>query len=138
VGLDRAVPEAPLWVAGDVTLLEQALSNAIHNAVRYNREGGHVAVVLESLPGQRFALRVTDDGPGIPEAERARLLERYFRGNAARSRDPEGRGLGLSIAFRVAQLHGWQLSLSQAAGGGLQVDLEGPLGAAPDPRFREP
>jgi signal transduction histidine kinase len=125
VKLDRALPQAPLWVRGDVTLIEQAVSNVIHNAVRYNRENGHVAVLLERVDHERFVLRVIDDGPGIPDHELSKLVERHFRGNAARSREPGGRGLGLTIAFRVAQVHGWQLRLVKAKCGGLQVELDG-------------
>ena len=128
VSLDHAVPERPLFARGDVTLIEQALSNVIDNAVRYNRPNGHVAVLLERSEGARFLLRVTDDGPGIPQEERARLAERRFRGNAARSRDPSGRGLGLHITSRVTELHGWNLRLSTAETGGLEVEIEGTTG----------
>lgn len=126
VSLEMAVPPEPVVVPGDVTLIEQALSNVIYNAVRYNQPGGHVAAVLERAAAG-FTVRVIDDGPGIPEEERSRLLERYFRGNAARTRAPEGRGLGLSIAFRVAELHGWTLKLDRSEPGGLQVELSGPV-----------
>ncbi|HYV45697.1 MAG TPA: HAMP domain-containing sensor histidine kinase [Myxococcaceae bacterium] len=124
VSLEMAVPPEPVVVAGDVTLVEQALSNVIYNAVRYNKAGGHLAAVLERT-ARGFSVRVIDDGPGIPEEERSRLLERYFRGNAARTRAPEGRGLGLAIAFRVAELHGWTLKLDRSEPGGLQVELVG-------------
>jgi signal transduction histidine kinase len=127
VSLDHAVPERPLLARGDVTLIEQAVSNVIDNAVRYNRKGGHVAVVLEQSGAARFLLRVIDDGPGIPEEERERLVERHFRGNAARSRDPGGRGLGLNIAFRVTERHGWELCLSPIETGGLQVSIAGAI-----------
>jgi signal transduction histidine kinase len=126
VSLEMAVPPEPVTAQGDVTLIEQALSNVIYNAVRYNRPGGHVAAVLERSP-QGFAVRVIDDGPGIPDEERSRLKERHFRGNAARTRAPEGRGLGLAIAFRVAELHGWTLKLERSEPGGLQVELAGAL-----------
>ena len=66
------MPEPPLWTVGDVTLIEQAVSNVVHNAVRYNNPGGHVAVVLEPAH-DRFRLRVFDDGPGVPDEALARL-----------------------------------------------------------------
>ena len=127
VKLDHAVPERPLLARGDVTLIEQAVSNVIDNAVRYNRRDGHVAVLLERNEVRRFSLRVIDDGPGIPEEERARLAERHVRGNAARSRDPGGRGLGLNITSRVIRMHGWTLCLSTADTGGLAVEIEGTI-----------
>lgn len=132
VSLEMASPPEKVIAQGDVTLVEQALSNVIYNAVRYNRDGGHVAALLERS-GARFTVLVIDDGPGIPEAERSRLLERHFRGNEARSRAPEGRGLGLNIAFRVAALHGWELKLSAAEGGGLQVEFTGACYPIPGP-----
>lgn len=135
IDVDLAVPEEPLHACGDVTLIEQALSNIVHNAVRYNHPGGHVAVVLEAREaGRAFSLRVIDDGPGVPEEQLARLTERHFRGDAARSRRPEGRGLGLHITQEVARRHGFGLRITRGAEGGLEVALSGPLsqqGATP-------
>jgi len=114
-----------------VTLIEQAVSNLVHNAVRYNRRGGHVAILLEDAGG-RFRLRVEDDGPGVPEAERARLFERRHRGDGARQRDPGGLGLGLHIARGVAERHGFALTLASSEHGGLAVELEGATAAGGD------
>lgn len=133
VSVEHSVPEAPLVVAGDVTLLEQAVSNVVHNAVRYNRPQGHVAVVLETAVSEgapSFVLLVVDDGPGVPEDELPRLGERSFRGDRARQRTPDGRGLGLSIAREVARRHGFTLRFERSGYGGLQVELRGPLAAA--------
>ncbi|WP_224246093.1 sensor histidine kinase [Hyalangium gracile] len=125
ISLESGVPAASTWVRGDVTLIEQAVSNVVFNGIRYGREGGHVAVVLETTRQGRFHLRVIDDGPGIPEEERSRLLERRFRGNAARTRAPQGQGLGLHITHNVAQLHGWTLTLAPSEYGGLEVAFSG-------------
>ncbi|WP_224366475.1 sensor histidine kinase [Hyalangium versicolor] len=125
ISLESGVPGMPTWVLGDVTLIEQAVSNIVFNGIRYGREGGHVAVVLETTRQGRFHLRVIDDGPGIPEEERSRLLERSFRGNAARTRAPQGQGLGLHITHNVAQVHGWTLTLEPSEYGGLEVGLAG-------------
>jgi signal transduction histidine kinase len=133
ITLDFTVPADALEVLGDVTLLEQALGNVIHNAVRYNRPGGHVAVLLEGADGGRgFSLRVIDDGPGIPQADLARLTERRFRGDAARTRNPAGLGLGLHIVREVALRHGFSLSITPSGYGGLEVALTGGL-AEPSP-----
>jgi signal transduction histidine kinase len=131
IELDGAVPEPALWTTGDVTLIEQAVSNVVHNAVRYNRAGGHVAVVLEPADGARFRLRVLDDGPGVPEEQLARLTERRYRADDARTRAPGGQGLGLSIAREVALRHGFALDLRGREAGGLEVELSGPLAPAP-------
>jgi len=125
VELDGAVPEQPLNVHADVTLLEQAVSNVVYNAIRHNRAGGHVAVLLERRVGDRFRLRVVDDGPGVPADQLARLAERGYRSDAARTRAPDGQGLGLHIAARVAGLHDMALEFTAPAGGGLQVDFSG-------------
>ena len=125
VTLNSAGPTASLWVTADLTMLEQAVSNLVYNAVRHNRSGGHAAVILESEADGTFALRIIDDGPGIAPAELSRLVERGFRGNAARSRDRAGQGLGLNIAQRVAELHGYRLTFCPSAFAGLEVQLSG-------------
>lgn len=126
------MPPSPVWIDGDVTLLEQAVSNLIHNAVRYVQPGGRVAVVLEER-GPQFVLRVLDDGPGIPPELEARVFERSIRSDAARSRHPSGMGLGLSIARFVAEQHGLELGLRRSEAGGAEVEVRGPRGAAAGP-----
>lgn len=125
ISLDSAVPEKRVMVKGDVTLIEQAVNNVVHNAVRYNREDGHVVVLLEEAPDDRFRLRVIDDGPGIPPDELERITERRFRGNEARTRHPDGMGLGLHIAHDVAEKHGFDFTLRPSEHGGLEVELGG-------------
>lgn len=126
IALEHAVPEQPLATKADVTLLEQAVSNVVYNAIRHNRTGGHVALILEPRADERFRVRVIDDGPGIPAEQLERVAQRGERGDAARTRAPDGQGLGLDIAHRVARLHGHDLHFAASEFGGLQVDLEGP------------
>ncbi|MGB5282908.1 MAG: HAMP domain-containing sensor histidine kinase, partial [Polyangiales bacterium] len=125
ISLDLAVPEAAIEFPGDLTLLEQALGNIVQNSIRYNRSNGHVAVVLEGT-ASRWTLRVVDDGPGIPEADRSRVVQASFRGSEARTRHPHGMGLGLHIASDVAKRHGLHLELRDTDGGGLTVELTHP------------
>jgi signal transduction histidine kinase len=127
IEVNTAVPEPPLWVIGDVTLIEQAVSNVIHNAVRYNHPGGHVAVVLEPGDDSRFRLRVLDDGPGVADEILERLAEPHYRADEARTRSPGGQGLGLSIARQVALRHGFDLAIRKSEAGGLEIELQGPL-----------
>jgi signal transduction histidine kinase len=132
VGLNHAVPDGDTVVLGDVTLLEQAIGNLVHNAIRYSHEDGHVAVVLERVTAEapaRFVVRVEDDGPGIPEDELARVSERGFRGGEARSRHPHGLGLGLAIARDVAERHGFELHLRPREESGLVAEMSGQLRA---------
>lgn len=126
ISLNFSVPDMPVQALADVTLLEQAVGNLVHNAVRYNHAQGHVAVVLEAQAG-RFELRVSDDGPGIAESELRKVTQRGTRGDAARSRAPEGLGLGLSIAQRVVDAHEMSLLLYNAPEGGLTAQLRGAL-----------
>ncbi|MBL8858460.1 MAG: HAMP domain-containing protein [Planctomycetes bacterium] len=126
VELDFAVPEGAVRATGDVTLIEQAVSNVVHNAVRYNRAGGHVAVVLEARD-ERFVVRVFDDGPGVAPEELTRIRERSYRSDLARARHPDGLGLGLAIATDVCARHGFDLELKASDAGGLEVVFRGPL-----------
>jgi signal transduction histidine kinase len=123
IALEVAVPEHTIEFPGDLTLLEQALGNIVQNAVRYNRAEGHVAVILDGAE-DAWVLRVVDDGPGISESDRDRVVEHSFRGTEARTRHPHGMGLGLHIASDVAQRHGLRLALSDTEGGGLTVELQ--------------
>jgi signal transduction histidine kinase len=132
IALEVAVPEHPVRFCGDLTLLEQALGNLVQNAVRYNRAGGHVAVCLVGAD-ETWTLQVIDDGPGIPEEERERVLEPAFRGSEARTRHPHGMGLGLHIVSDVARRHGLGLELGETDGGGLTVTLRHPGHTAAQP-----
>lgn len=124
VDLNLAVPAVATTVMADATLAEQAIGNLVDNAVRYNRPGGHVAVVLDHT-SSGFMLRVRDDGVGVDAAELPGLVTRRFRGGAARSRRPDGQGLGLAITAEAATAFGWQLTFSANDPGGLVAELGG-------------
>ncbi len=96
-------------VRGDPVLLAQALGNLIDNALKYTPSGGTIIVSTLRRPDQRVELVVADNGPGITAAERHRVTERFYRGEA--SRGTTGMGLGLSVADSVARLHGTALEL---------------------------
>lgn len=100
------------WVRGEPALLAVLLRNLIDNAIRYSPADTFVAVTIKRLDG-KVRLTVSDQGPGIPEHERDRVLSRFTRlgGN-----DAPGSGLGLSIALRIAQLHGATLVLQDGPG----------------------
>lgn len=116
--LEHAVPAEPVEWPGDVTLLEQAVGNLVQNAIRYNRPGGHVVLLLRR-PQSGLVLRVEDDGPGIAAEERAKVLERGNRGSASRTRSSSGHGLGLSITQEICERHGLELRLDKSEFGGL-------------------
>ncbi len=126
VGLDFAVPGTPLMLHTDATLFEQAVSNLIDNAIRYNRAGGHVAVVLDRSGHDGITLTVTDDGPGVGDEELSSLTVRWFRGSDARTRRPDGKGLGLAIAAEACARLGLTLVFRRPIDGGLEAAIAAP------------
>lgn len=112
-------------------LISQALSNLIDNALKYASLEGRETIVVVALhrQGERCLLSVADNGPGIPEAMRARVLERFFRLDESRSKP--GSGLGLSLVQAIATLHGGHVSLEDAAPG-LKVVLDFPVAGKAD------
>jgi signal transduction histidine kinase len=102
-------PSGSAYVACNPRLVSQALANLLDNAIKYTPAGGRVMVALEHTPAGT-ALHVADSGPGIPNQDRARVLERFVRLEA--SRHSPGTGLGLSLVAAVARLHDARLELS--------------------------
>lgn len=100
-------------VAGQSGMLRVLLRNLIDNAVRYTPAGGKVGVGVTARDGA-VILSVSDDGPGIPAAERENVLHRFHR---LAGQDVEGSGLGLSIVARIAEMHGARLELADASPG---------------------
>lgn len=121
VALHHATPGHSVVVTGDPILAEQLLSNLVDNAIRYNHHGGHVAVLLDVDRGGALDLSVTDDGPGVPDAELSKLTTRWYRGTDARTRRPEGSGIGLAVAAEAAARLSLSLQFSRPSTGGLQV-----------------
>lgn len=132
-GIDVALDEGPgLAVPGHPELLQVLLRNLLDNAVRYTPDGGAVQVRVSREPAGRVRLAVTDSGDGIPESERSRVLERFYRLPGSRA---DGSGLGLSIVSRIAALHGATLSVGEGPGarGTSVAVLFPPLAAAVSP-----
>jgi two-component system osmolarity sensor histidine kinase EnvZ len=102
---------------------QRLLSNLIDNALRHG--GGQVEVRAGRSGASNAQVSVLDRGPGIPEAERARMLQPFQRIGSART-DP-GSGLGLAIVDRIARLHGGRVLLEGREGGGLKVTVELPI-----------
>jgi hypothetical protein len=115
------VEAAPgVTVRGDPDLLAQAIGNLVDNAIKYSPCGGKVTLLTASDIKGEVALAVTDSGPGIADAEKARVTERFYRGN--RAAGTEGIGLGLSVVDAVARLHGGSLAFRDN-GPGLEAIL---------------
>jgi heavy metal sensor kinase len=104
-------------VDGDGLILRQAVINLLDNAIKYSPRGTPILVdVRNSAEGA--VLEVADRGPGIPEAHRSRVFERFYRLDAARSREDGGAGLGLSIALWAVRVHGGRIELVTEEGRG--------------------
>lgn len=129
-GLDLTVEAEPVSVHGVRELLAQVLANLVDNAIKYGRPAdggrGHIRIHLRREGGEAV-LEVSDGGEGIAEKDRERVVERFVRLDASRSRP--GSGLGLSLVAAVARLHGGSLAFSDA-GPGLRVTLRLPALAA--------
>jgi len=104
------VVETPgLTADGDPERVHQVVANLLENAVRYTPTGGRVEVrARRATADQRSAvtIEVCDEGPGIAEAEQARVFERFYRADPARASSDGGAGLGLAIALWIVDLHG--------------------------------
>ncbi|MFY3386452.1 sensor histidine kinase [Paracidovorax sp. MALMAid1276] len=121
-GLDLGLEPAPqpAWAQAHAALLKEALSNLLHNALRYTPRGGQVTVSVRTQ-ADCVAVMVEDTGPGVTEDEMARLGERFYRASGARL---PGTGLGLAIVKSVVERHGGQLRFAPGATGqGLCVSL---------------
>ncbi len=113
-------------IMGDRGRIEQVMLNILSNAVKYTPDGGHIRVTAGDA-GETVWMEVADDGIGIPEKDRGRIFERFYRVDKARSRESGGTGLGLSIATEIVQRHNGSLFLVDRPGPGTTVRLELPV-----------
>ncbi|WP_298282308.1 HAMP domain-containing sensor histidine kinase [Acidocella sp.] len=113
-------PSLTIW--GDQVLLTQLFVNLITNAIKHTKAGSQISLLAQA-GGKTVNVAISDDGPGIPEAQRSEALRRFGRLNQART--GSGVGLGLPIAQAIAQLHDGRLALAEAAPG-LRVEVEFP------------
>lgn len=104
------VPGGALQAVGDPVLLAQALGNLVENALKFAPDGGVIAISAHHPQRDMVEIVVADNGPGIADDERPRVVERFYRGDV--SRGTPGVGLGLSVVSAVARLHGGALQLA--------------------------
>jgi signal transduction histidine kinase len=105
---------APVWIEGDAELLTQMIVNLVENALHHTPRGCVVRLKADQVAGEPV-LTVSDDGPGVPDAELSRLFDRFYR--LERSRSTSGSGLGLALVQAVARLHRGEVRLSAKAPG---------------------
>ena len=124
--LTLTVDGEPACISGVPHVLEEMLFNLIDNAVKYNVEGGAVRVSVETLPEEN-RITVEDTGIGIPEDERDRIFERFYRVDKSRSGAVQGTGLGLSIVKHGAALHDAKLDVQSDGKTGARFTLRFPV-----------
>jgi two-component system, OmpR family, phosphate regulon sensor histidine kinase PhoR len=112
-------PEDFPAVRADVVSLREVLQNLCDNAVQYTPAGGSISVRAALQDGEAV-VSVVDTGIGIPQREQSRIFERFYRVDAARSREAGGTGLGLAIAKHIVEAHGGRLWVESAVGQGSQ------------------
>jgi two-component system OmpR family sensor kinase len=117
----------PVTLCGQEDALRILLANLVDNALRYTPPGGSVDVRVAPV-GDRACIDVADSGPGIPEEERERVFDRFYRGQQAPG---GGSGLGLAIVRQIVTLHGGSIALDKSPSGGLLVSARFPANALP-------
>jgi two-component system, OmpR family, phosphate regulon sensor histidine kinase PhoR len=117
VHIRNNLPEA-LTVRADGERLEQVLFNLVENAIKYGRADGHVVMEARAEAKESVEICVRDDGPGIPLEAQARIFERFYRVDRARSRETGGTGLGLAIVKHIVLAHGGSVWLQSQPGQG--------------------
>ncbi|MFC5358704.1 extracellular solute-binding protein [Azospirillum himalayense] len=121
--IDRAAE--PATVPGDAISLREALTNLLDNAVKYAGPSGPIDLTLTPRPnGRGLRVEIADRGPGVPDAEKRRVLERFGRGSSAAG--VAGSGLGLAIVNSVVEAHGAEFALLDHPGGGLIARIDFP------------
>jgi two-component system phosphate regulon sensor histidine kinase PhoR len=126
ITLEIEVPPKLPAVRGDAGLMRDVLQNLLDNAIQYTPHGGHIRVTADA--GDRDAVvTVADTGIGIPLADQERIFERFYRVDAARSREAGGTGLGLSIAKHIVEAHGGRLWVESTVGQGSRFSFSIPL-----------
>jgi len=126
ISLEIDVPPDLPPVRGDANLLRDVLQNLLDNAIQYTPAGGRIRVEAAFGP-RESVITVEDTGIGIPLADQERIFERFYRVDAARSREAGGTGLGLSIAKHIIETHGGRLWVESEVGHGSKFSFSLPL-----------
>jgi heavy metal sensor kinase len=117
---------ASVALKGDALRIGQLAMNLITNAIRYNREGGRVSVST-AIAGEMAVFTVTDTGVGISPEDQARVFDRFFRADKARSRDAGGSGLGLAICKSIVEAHGGKIQVKSDVNVGSSFTVHLPM-----------
>ena len=111
-----------LWITGSDELVYRAIFNLVENAVKYNRPGGSVSAAV-SRRGEEAMIEIKDTGCGIPKDFRESVFQPFFRVDKSRSREKGGVGLGLSLVWEIAHLHGGDVRVRESGESGTAIEL---------------
>ena len=127
-GVTLAQSGGDLWITGSDVLVYRAIFNLVENGVKYNRPGGSVCVAV-SRRGEEAMIEIKDTGCGIPEDFRESVFQPFFRVDKSRSREKGGVGLGLSLVWEIAHLHGGDVRIRESGESGTVIELTLPASA---------
>ena len=122
----QTLPDAKLWMAGDVDALRRLLLVLIDNAIKYTPEHGTVSMQITKSDGNAY-VEIQDSGIGISEIDLPHIFDRFYRADSARSRDSAGFGLGLSIGQWIAKAHQADIAVKSDLGKGSRFQVRFPL-----------
>ena len=125
-GVTLSQSDEDLWITGSDVLVYRAIFNLVENGVKYNCPGGSVCVAV-SQRGQEAVIEVKDTGCGIPENFRESVFQPFFRVDKSRSREKGGVGLGLSLVWEIARLHGGGVRVRESGESGTVIELTLPI-----------
>ena len=117
-----------LWITGSDVLVYRAIFNLVENGVKYNCPGGSVCVSA-SRRGEEAVIEIKDTGCGIPEDFRESVFQPFFRVDKSRSRKKGGVGLGLSLVWEIAHLHGGDVRVRESGETGTVIEMTLPISA---------
>ena len=117
-----------LWITGSDVLVYRAIFNLVENGVKYNRPGGSVCAAV-SRRGEEAMIEIKDTGCGIPEDFRESVFQPFFRVDKSRSRKKGGVGLGLSLVWEIAHLHGGDVRVRESGETGTVIEMTLPISA---------
>ncbi|WP_458463839.1 ATP-binding protein [Paenibacillus sp.] len=127
------LPDDPAFIYGDEVLLEQVLVNIVSNAIKYSPDESQIVITVESdKNSSQMMIRVADQGIGIPEAERIRIFDKFYRSES--TQHVTGTGLGLAICKGIVEVHGGTIVAEPNPGGGTRIRIDIPMEAL-GPRF---
>ncbi len=130
ISLKLSDADERLIIMGNETHLAEALNNLIDNAIKYSDPGQLIdvsALSEKSSTGHDVVIAVSDQGIGIPEAEQARIFQRFYRASNSMTKDAKGTGLGLYIVKRIVEYHGGSISFNSSVNQGTTFRLRFPL-----------